>query len=151
MNDLSKLYGGCCINFIVDFIYFGSIATYYIFGVIYLEKYYEENLSCKYTNIWEYILVSMSLLLINMITEQCLNISNFKNLFFILYLLVTSWGFIELFDFNSSPHNYIYRNSICENIRYSILWDFGLASFIIYCLIIVLFLLYQIQIFFSKN
>lgn len=121
-----------CVGVILCVIMLLMIVAYCIIGVLYLSSEFKIWKECNNTNLlWPWIMVSM-ISIVNIYNIRPLN--QFKNkiffwLSFVYEILLIIWGGIELF----------LRCYQCKEIILSPLWDFGLTTFIIQCLLITIF------------
>lgn len=113
----------CCTVLLLGLI--ASAVSYIIFGIIFLIQDYGVANDCKGSNLWEYILVSLILViptagvksdntLVLIIMCACIGIIN---------LSMSVWGGIELWNYS------------CDDLKDSNLWGLGVASFILQLII----------------
>ena len=122
-----------CFGLILCIILVMMIITYFIMGVIYLHSEFNLWKVCSKTNyLWPWILVSMLSVFnkCNLKPIQQFPNKSFFWLSFIYEICLTIWGGIELF----------LRCYKCKEILKSPLWDFGVATFIIESIILILYL-----------
>ena len=115
----------CCLTTLGIIILISGAISYMVFSILYLVYFYNDAMECKSSHLWEYVLAS---LIINT-TSIKISTDNY-NTFAILVvvvgiinLCVALWGSVELWEI------------CCSELLYSNLWNIGLASFIIQCVV----------------
>ena len=110
---------------------------YISLGIYFLIKYIDNRNKCNNNYIWIYNLISIIFSFTNFIINVNKKISsNFLFFFYLIYICLTIIGCIELF--------YL----ICNNLKHTPLYNFGICSFIIQ--IITIFFYCYLKIFYSK-
>lgn len=111
----------CCGSCAAISLLAGAIA-YYVFGIIYLVHDFGLSDKCNNSHLWEYVLTSLILSLINIKINS--NKEEDSGIFVIILVIIgvvnlcmSLWGGIELWDYS------------CNEINDSGLWKFGLAAF----------------------
>jgi len=123
MNDIYK---SVCVYGILLI----CLLSYYVLGVLFLVEDYS---GCNNSNLWEYVLISLVLLLLPkiLIVKNVNNYKCFGKCCCIgLDLSLIVWGFYEL-----------YGNNLCEELER--LWNFGLTTLLANILWVIIILLLQ--------
>ena len=128
LSSSSVKNNGCHLCFICGYIFamlilLAAVLSYCIFGIIFLIQDYNLSNECKDSSLWEYVLVSLIL------STTYINYKNNNDedgldkqilllvVIGIFNLAISIWGGVELF----------YKS--CDDLNYSNLWIFGVASF----------------------
>ena len=118
----------CCLTTLGIIILISGAISYMVFSILYLVYFYNDAMECKSSHLWEYVLVSLILSTVSIKVK-----SDNDEIFAIsiviigvINLCVALWGGIELWE------------NCCSELRYSNLWDIGLVSFIIQCVLVFL-------------
>ena len=113
-----------CNKFLIGSIFVGQI-TYLIFGMVYLVDYFNISYECKESYIWEYVMVSLFITAVGVISRCIYRKSNIEEYLYLLAglslidFIIALWGGIEL------------MNISCVKITNTPLWTFALVTFFI--------------------
>lgn len=124
-NNLESCCPICIYYFLIlllMIILIGGLISYYVFGILFLVKYYDKFSECSQSHLWEYVLTSLVLSLIN---SKLYNSNDNKNnvsfinliLIFLINLGLNIWGGIEIFF------------KLCNDLDNTSLTKFALAVF----------------------
>ena len=124
-NNLESCCPICIYYFLIlllMIILIGGLISYYVFGILFLVKYYDKFSECSQSHLWEYVLTSLVLSLIN---SKLYNSNDNKNnvsfinliLIFLINLGLNIWGGIEIFS------------KLCNDLDNTPLTKFALAVF----------------------
>lgn len=113
-----------CFLIILTLLYILGLIAYVIIGIIYLINYYEDTKDCNGSNLWEYVLVSVIIPCLGILSSKNNSTESNRDIYLIIFVLsciidygLAIWGGIEIF------------NNSCSNIKNTKIWDFSLASF----------------------
>lgn len=99
----------------------GCVVTYITFSILYLIEYYNTASKCENSHLWEYLLVSLVLSIVNFKVDSKEDESERKIIAIVILgitdLGLSIWGGIELWD------------KCCDELRNTYLWTFSLISF----------------------
>lgn len=125
-NEMNQI--NCCIYSLLAILLIAGCIAYIVFSILYLIEFYDEANDCKDSHLWEYVLVSLILSTVNikMKSDENDNAALIITVTGVINLGLSVWGAIELWT------------NCCSELRYSNLWDVGLASFIIQCFLVFL-------------
>ena len=122
-NQMNQV--NCCLTTLGIIIFISGAISYMVFSILYLIYFYNDAMECKNSHLWEYVLVSL------IFSTVSIKLKSDNNEIFaisiviigIINLCVALWGGIELWQI------------CCSKLLYSNLWNIGLASFIIQCVV----------------
>lgn len=125
-NEMNQT--NCCIYSLLAILLLAGSIAYIVFNILYLIEFYDEANDCKGSHLWEYVLVSLilSTLNIKMKSDENENAAALLTIIGVINLCLSTWGSIELWQ------------NCCTELRYSNLWNVGLASFVIQCFLVFL-------------
>ena len=125
-NEMNQT--NCCIYTLLAILLLAGSIAYIVFNILYLIEFYDEANDCKGSHLWEYVLVSLilSTLNIKMKSDENENAAALLTVIGVINLCLSTWGAIELWQ------------NCCTELRYSNLWNVGLASFVIQCFLVFL-------------
>ena len=113
-----------CFLIILTLLYILGLIAYIIIGIISLINYYEDTKDCNGSNLWEYVLVSVIIPCLGILSSKNNSTESNRDIYLIIFVLsciidygLAIWGGIEIF------------NNSCSNIKNTKIWDFSLASF----------------------
>ena len=125
-NEMNQT--NCCIYTLLAILLLSGSIAYIVFNILYLIEFYDEANDCKGSHLWEYVLVSLILSTVNikMKSDENENAAALLTIIGVINLCLSTWGAIELWQ------------NCCTELRYSNLWNIGLASFIIQSFLVFL-------------
>ena len=123
-NQMNQV--NCCLSSLVIIILISGSISYIVFSILYLIYFYNDALECKNSHLWEYVLVSLllSTVSIKVKSDEYENTTASITIIGVINLSISTWGGIELWK------------NCCTELRYSNLWNVGLASFVIQCFLV---------------
>lgn len=113
----------------------GGIVSYYVFQLIYMTNYYDQAMSCKTSNLWEYLLVSCFTWLmftfvgkaISLHIEFVMEKIIFMSIPTVYYISMVAWGSFELY----------YGDRLCQDLRDTSFEKIGLVNVIIQIILLI--------------
>ena len=133
-SNNNSSYSTCC----DIMIFFGLWITYLAFNIDFLNRYHNIWKSyCVKTNLWPYAFVSFLIVILSLLFSSSIYKhfqENYRNLLkyviviqTFIYLFMTFWGIIELFD--TTWIEPISEYNLCKKLYKSELWDIAVVNF----------------------